>query len=117
MAASCPPMNSASIYSSPRWRAISITSDTSALASPDRKSTRLNSSHGYISYAVFCLKKKKEIQCQAGAGIVKVQMTCKYEVTGGTLDPTLDGDEQEMLDDLDAAELNDGAPLLASTVA
>src|SRR5687768_12385309 len=25
---------------------------------PDRKSTRLNSSHGYISYAVFCLKKK-----------------------------------------------------------
>src|SRR5687768_18010421 len=27
--------------------------------SKDRKSTRLNSSHGYISYAVFCLKKKK----------------------------------------------------------
>src|SRR2546422_5638606 len=27
--------------------------------SQDRKSTRLNSSHGYISYAVFCLKKKK----------------------------------------------------------
>src|SRR2546429_6601387 len=26
---------------------------------PDRKSTRLNSSHGYISYAVFCLKKKQ----------------------------------------------------------
>src|SRR2546429_5250235 len=26
---------------------------------PDRKSTRLNSSHGYISYAVFCLKKQK----------------------------------------------------------
>src|SRR2546422_6945347 len=35
----------------------------------DRKSTRLNSSHGYISYAVFCLKKKKKakltlIQCR-----------------------------------------------------
>src|SRR2546429_2275207 len=30
-----------------------------AVAAPDRKSTRLNSSHGYISYAVFCLKKKK----------------------------------------------------------
>src|SRR2546422_8379422 len=29
-------------------------------ASGDRKSTRLNSSHGYISYAVFCLKKKKK---------------------------------------------------------
>src|SRR2546422_7640733 len=28
--------------------------------SGDRKSTRLNSSHGYISYAVFCLKKKKK---------------------------------------------------------
>src|SRR5687768_18020116 len=27
----------------------------------DRKSTRLNSSHGYISYAVFCLKKKNKI--------------------------------------------------------
>src|SRR5687768_18004119 len=29
-------------------------------ADRDRKSTRLNSSHGYISYAVFCLKQKKE---------------------------------------------------------
>src|SRR3989449_8498991 len=29
-------------------------------ARTDRKSTRLNSSHGYISYAVFCLKKKKK---------------------------------------------------------
>src|SRR2546422_6169154 len=28
----------------------------------DRKSTRLNSSHGYISYAVFCLKKKKKVE-------------------------------------------------------
>src|SRR2546429_4594433 len=31
------------------------------LAATDRKSTRLNSSHGYISYAVFCLKKKNKI--------------------------------------------------------
>src|SRR2546422_8523994 len=30
------------------------------MANIDRKSTRLNSSHGYISYAVFCLKKKKK---------------------------------------------------------
>src|SRR2546429_9062040 len=30
----------------------------------DRKSTRLNSSHGYISYAVFCLKKKKKQKTQ-----------------------------------------------------
>src|SRR2546429_4075912 len=32
---------------------------------PDRKSTRLNSSHGYISYAVFCLKKKKNYTAQS----------------------------------------------------
>src|SRR3712207_7980955 len=31
--------------------------------SPDRKSTRLNSSHANISYAVFCLKKKKYLYC------------------------------------------------------
>src|SRR2546422_5730281 len=36
-----------------------------ASASGDRKSTRLNSSHGYISYAVFCLKKKKIIRKRA----------------------------------------------------
>src|SRR2546429_6237904 len=33
--------------------------EDAARQSEDRKSTRLNSSHGYISYAVFCLKKKK----------------------------------------------------------
>src|SRR5690348_18130145 len=33
-------------------------------AVPDRKSTRLNSSHPSISYAVFCLKKKKQITIQ-----------------------------------------------------
>src|SRR5256885_13117814 len=33
------------------------------LSVPDRKSTRLNSSHLVISYAVFCLKKKKKAKC------------------------------------------------------
>src|SRR2546422_6629130 len=33
----------------------------------DRKSTRLNSSHGYISYAVFCLKKKNPYRTQSDA--------------------------------------------------
>src|SRR2546422_1225541 len=33
--------------------------DLAGTTKQDRKSTRLNSSHGYISYAVFCLKKKK----------------------------------------------------------
>src|SRR2546429_4383983 len=37
------------------WRA----SEWARSVDKDRKSTRLNSSHGYISYAVFCLKKKK----------------------------------------------------------
>src|SRR2546429_2985989 len=37
-----------------------ISGDAANLSPEDRKSTRLNSSHGYISYAVFCLKKKKK---------------------------------------------------------
>src|SRR2546422_6961226 len=40
------------------WAAHGDTSNR-ARREADRKSTRLNSSHGYISYAVFCLKKKK----------------------------------------------------------
>src|SRR2546422_5689607 len=36
----------------------------------DRKSTRLNSSHGYISYAVFCLKKKKQRQARPRTPLV-----------------------------------------------
>src|SRR6266550_3986861 len=38
--------------------------------SEDRKSTRLNSSHGYISYAVFCLKKKKAGRQHLDAGAI-----------------------------------------------
>src|SRR2546422_1237845 len=38
----------------------SFATTVSLKTSRDRKSTRLNSSHGYISYAVFCLKKKKQ---------------------------------------------------------
>src|SRR5256884_1222510 len=41
-----------------RWRR----TGARVLGLRDRKSTRLNSSHGYISYAVFCLKKKKHEQ-------------------------------------------------------
>src|SRR2546422_2168447 len=37
-----------------------VTAAEAAQHRRDRKSTRLNSSHGYISYAVFCLKKKKK---------------------------------------------------------
>src|SRR2546422_4552499 len=38
-------------------------------ASRDRKSTRLNSSHGYISYAVFCLKKKNGADLADGLAV------------------------------------------------
>src|SRR5947209_16287770 len=44
-----------SIAQSPAWRAHDLARDLLV----DRKSTRLNSSHANISYAVFCLKKKK----------------------------------------------------------
>src|SRR5205809_5621089 len=53
------------------WRCTATATPTTADSRPargrnrrawaDRKSTRLNSSHGYISYAVFCLKKKKRV--------------------------------------------------------
>src|SRR5258708_29022558 len=45
---------------SPKAAIPTRTGKYSLLAIPDRKSTRLNSSHQIISYAVFCLKKKKE---------------------------------------------------------
>src|SRR2546422_4949155 len=41
----------------------------------DRKSTRLNSNHGYISYAVFCLKKKKK---KNNSKISNKRQTTKY---------------------------------------
>src|SRR5205809_6109691 len=45
------------------WSHVSaVPSEQSCASLQDRKSTRLNSSHGYISYAVFCLKKKKKQQ-------------------------------------------------------
>src|SRR2546429_2029467 len=47
----------------------------------DRKSTRLNSSHGYISYAVFCLKKKKKTQ------IYSVSSKRPHQPSGPTHDP------------------------------
>src|SRR2546422_5532590 len=39
---------------------VKLSADAFRASDLDRKSTRLNSSHGYISYAVFCLKKKKK---------------------------------------------------------
>src|SRR2546422_2006073 len=49
----------------------------------DRKSTRLNSSHGYISYAVFCLKKKKKKQSNGASttSISRFATTTKFHVS------------------------------------
>src|SRR2546429_121913 len=44
------------------YKTMHKTSDIFIIALRDRKSTRLNSSHGYISYAVFCLKKKRSLE-------------------------------------------------------
>src|SRR2546429_7352915 len=48
----------------------------------DRKSTRLNSSHGYISYAVFCLKKKRRPNAMAfyGAKYFKKYIVILYRL-------------------------------------
>src|SRR2546422_5025224 len=54
---------------------VNWTADTT-FASGDRKSTRLNSSHGYISYAVFCLKKKKKRHRQLLKQIKKQHRPC-----------------------------------------
>src|SRR2546422_1848533 len=59
----------------------------------DRKSTRLNSSHGYISYAVFCLKKKNthaaEVRSQSSRGttsrVSTAVITRHYTTTAITL--------------------------------
>src|SRR2546429_7077555 len=63
-----PPMCALPHSTTDSGRPISRFSEADAVPTPreeklwerDRKSTRLNSSHGYISYAVFCLKKKKK---------------------------------------------------------
>ena len=47
-----------------------------------------------------------EVEGQSGAGMVKVQMTCKYDVKRVTIDPSLVGDDKEMLEDLVAAAFN-----------
>lgn len=58
-----------------------------------------------------------EVEGQAGAGMVKILMTCKYDVKRVTIDPTLVGDDKEMLEDLVAAAFNDAARRVESTTA
>ena len=50
-----------------------------------------------------------EVEGQSGAGLVKVVMTCKYNVRRVAVDPSLVGDDKDMLEDLVAAAFNDAA--------
>jgi DNA-binding YbaB/EbfC family protein len=47
-----------------------------------------------------------EVTGESGAGLVKVTMTCKHDVRRVTIDPSLLGDEKDMLEDLVAAAFN-----------
>ncbi len=48
-----------------------------------------------------------EVEGQSGAGLVKVAMTCKHDVKRVTIDPSLLGEDKDMLEDLVAAAVND----------
>jgi DNA-binding YbaB/EbfC family protein len=50
---------------------------------------------------------RMEVEGSAGAGLVKVVMTCKHDVKRVTIDPSLVGEDKEMLEDLVAAAVND----------
>jgi DNA-binding YbaB/EbfC family protein len=57
-----------------------------------------------------------EVEGQSGAGMVKVTMTCKHDVKRVQIDPSLLGDDKEMLEDLVAAAMNDAARKVEAAV-
>ena len=57
-----------------------------------------------------------EVEGQSGAGMVRVLMNCRHEVKRVVIDPSLVGDEREMLEDLVAAAFNDAARRVEQTV-
>ncbi|MBI4757320.1 MAG: YbaB/EbfC family nucleoid-associated protein [Betaproteobacteria bacterium] len=57
-----------------------------------------------------------EVQGESGAGLVKVVMTCKYDVRRVAIDPSLVGDDKDMLEDLVAAAVNDAVRRVEATV-
>lgn len=57
-----------------------------------------------------------EVEGQAGAGLVKVLMTCKHDVKRVTIDPSLLGDDKDMVEDLVAAAVNDAVRRVEATV-
>jgi nucleoid-associated protein EbfC len=56
-----------------------------------------------------------EVEGQAGAGMVKVVMTCRHEVKRVSIDPSVIGDDREMLEDLIALAMNDAVRKAEST--
>ena len=56
-----------------------------------------------------------EVEGQSGAGLVKVTMTCRHDVRRVAIDPTLLGEDKDMLEDLVAAAFNDAARRVEST--
>ena len=56
-----------------------------------------------------------EVEGQSGAGMVKVVMTCRYDVKRVSIDPSLVGDDKEMLEDLVAAAMNDAVRRVETT--
>ena len=56
-----------------------------------------------------------EVTGEAGSGMVKILMTCKHQVKRVTIDPSLMGDDKDMLEDLIAAAFNDGARKVEET--
>jgi nucleoid-associated protein EbfC len=58
-----------------------------------------------------------EVEGQAGSGTIRVLMTCKHEVRRVSIDPSVTGDDREMLEDLLTAAYNDAARKVEATVA
>jgi DNA-binding YbaB/EbfC family protein len=56
-----------------------------------------------------------EVEGQAGAGLVKVTMTCRHDVKRVSIDPSLLADDRDMLEDLVAAAMNDAVRRVEST--
>jgi len=56
-----------------------------------------------------------EVEGQAGAGLVKVAMTCRHDVKRVTIDPSLLGEDRDMLEDLVAAAINDAVRRVEAT--
>jgi len=56
-----------------------------------------------------------EVEGQAGAGLVKVTMTCRHDVKRVAIDPSLLSDDRDMLEDLVAAAVNDAVRRVEST--